>query len=568
MVACTSGMLRELFEYQKNAVAHMTQIENACVAVTSRNEHTTVEISSSCGMLADPTGSGKTTTTIAFVQSRFGKLKHRTESLSMVHMFGSFVTERIKFRPAAVECALDTTVVVVSPNLVEQWRRETQSVTGESPVTLNTAAQVRSYLEKPTNGLLVVVNENRYRLFCTLSAVLSVGFARLVFDECRHLCSLQTSSASKPVTVFTWFICASATDRPEASDFFPVSVHQLSMMAGMNHLPSELVQAMTVRTPLHEIEYPGTIVYKTYNCRSLSHVTDIIADTMEPDMRSRIMAGDIAGALAILGAESASDIYTVVVHRLNRDVRHIRFLISEIERDVQAGARVHAQVENRIAELRSKEETLVRQIDNSETRFQTLLTHGECSICLDRFTDPVLISCCSNVFCSKCIVHAQCSTQKCPLCRSTVFRLHRVVSDGTCRTIDPEMWRAPKSKIDVLRGLLQDSGARKVLVYAEYEVCWPLIHDVAKESGAIPMRLTGHARARCEVLAQFQSADDRCVLFANAIHDCSGIDLPMTTDIILWHMMGTTKTSQIVGRCRRVSTESAAVCTVHKLYEE
>lgn len=561
-------MPRDLFEYQKHAVAHMTQIESASVAIASRNEHTAVEIASSCGMLADPTGSGKTTTTVAFVKSRFGELKHRAESLHMVRSFGTFVTESISFRPAAVELALDTTIVVVSPNLVEQWRRETYSVTGESPLTLNTAAQVRTYLERPANELLVVVNENRYRLFCTLSAVLSVGFARLVFDECRHLCCLQTSSASKPVTAFTWFICASATDKPEASDFFPSSVHQLSMMASMNQLPAALVQAMTVRTPLHEIEYPGTVVYRTYNCRSLSHVTDIIADTMEPDMRSRIMAGDIQGALAILGAESASDIYTVVVHRLNRDLRHIRFLISEIEKDVEAGARIHAHVENRLGELRAKENTLVRQIESSETRFQTLLAHGECSICLDKFTEPVLISCCSNVFCSKCIVHAQCSAQKCPLCRSTAYRLHRVVSDGTCKTVDPEMWKSPKSKVDVLRSVLQGESARKVLVYAEYEVCWPLIHDIAKESGATPMRLTGHARSRCEVLAQFQTADDRCVLFANAINDCSGIDLPMTTDIILWHMMGSTKTNQIIGRCRRVSTESSAVCTVHRLYEE
>ena len=119
---------------------------------------------------------------VAFVKSRFGELKHRAETLHMVRSFGTFVTESISFRPAAVELALDTTIVVVSPNLVEQWRRETYSVTGESPLALNTAAQVRTYLEKPDNELLVVVNENRYRLFCTLSAVLSVGFAHRLGD--------------------------------------------------------------------------------------------------------------------------------------------------------------------------------------------------------------------------------------------------------------------------------------------------------------------------------------------------------------------------------------------------
>ena len=36
-------------------------------------------------------------------------------------------------------------------------------------------------------------------------------------------------------------------------------------------------------------------------------------------------------------------------------------------------------------------------------------------------------------------------------------------------------------------------------------------------------------------------------MFASALSDCSGLDLPDATDIILWHKMSHSKTSQIIG---------------------
>ena len=558
--------MRTLFTYQKNAIVHMAEIEDAKDVFTSQQSHTSVTLQSRCGILADPTGSGKTTTMLGFIQSRVGTTRQSESESVVTRRYGAFITERVTLQDPTPEICSGATLIIVSPNLVNQWAKEAEAVTGNVPLQITTSAHVLNFVENPDISDIVIVNELRYRLLCALSCAYGIRFARIVYDECKHLGCISRTCSTQLMVLFTWFIGASETDEPKSSDFF-TSTTPMSMMSQLDQMPAAVLRTITVRTPAGEISYPGTVVHRQYKCRSLSDVTDIIADTMmDSDLRSRIMAGDIQGALTILGAEEASDIYTVVVYRLNRDLRHLRFLTEEIETDIAAGARLRANVASRLDDLKQKEIALQRQIETSESRFNALLQNGTCSICLDNFQDPAMVSCCSNVFCSQCLLEAQVVRQKCPLCRSTAFKIHRVAIDGNRTMPEPTPFERPLSKIAVLRSILSSATASKVLIYAEYEVCWPLVCEISKECGATPMRLQGHAHARCGVLSTFRESNDKVVLFASAILDCSGIDLPETTDIVIWHQMATFKSNQIVGRCRRVSTCSSAVCTVHMLY--
>ena len=62
---------RNLFEYQKNGVEQMTLIETSECSYESRGRGSHVVMKSRCGVLADPTGSGKTTTMLAFIGRRY-----------------------------------------------------------------------------------------------------------------------------------------------------------------------------------------------------------------------------------------------------------------------------------------------------------------------------------------------------------------------------------------------------------------------------------------------------------------------------------------------------------------
>ena len=100
----------------------------------------------------------------------------------------------------------------------------------------------------------------------------------------------------------------------------------------------------------------------------MSKVTDIIVDELDKDLSQRLSAGDVNGALQILGAEEASDIFSVVVHRLNRDIRHVTFMIEEVQNDSRYGLNGTGSTQ-RLTRLEGQRQSFVRQLETAQSRF-------------------------------------------------------------------------------------------------------------------------------------------------------------------------------------------------------
>ena len=108
----------------------------------------------------------------------------------------------------------------------------------------------------------------------------------------------------------------------------------------------------------------------------------------------------------------------------------------------------------------------------------------------------------------------------------------------------------------------------KAIVYSEVDSCIPLLTDLSAELDFKLCVLSGFQTSRAASLESFKAEGRRAVLFASAMTDCSGIDLPNTTDIILWHKLPPATEQQVIGRSRRVSTSSSHQTTIHHLYRE
>ena len=260
--------MRTLFTYQKNAIVHMAEIEDAKDVFTSQQSHTSVTLQSRCGILADPTGSGKTTTMLGFIQSRLGATRQCESETVITRRYGAFITERVTLQDPTPAICRGATLIIVSPNLVNQWAKEAEAVTGNVPPQLTTAAHVLNFVANGDPGIshdIVIVNELRYRLLCALSCAYGIRFARIVYDECKHLGCINGTCSTQPMVLFTWFIGASETDEPKSSDFF-TSTTPMSMMSQLDQMPAAVLRTITVRTPAGEISYPGTVVHRQYKC--------------------------------------------------------------------------------------------------------------------------------------------------------------------------------------------------------------------------------------------------------------------------------------------------------------
>ena len=563
-----------LFDYQKHAIRSMQTIEDQGVVTLETDiEGTSVKVDSRAGILADPTGSGKTITMLSFIMQRW----KATPSVSSVipsmlasanRLYGSFVHEEFSVSLIPVNHYSPVTICVVSPNITKQWANEAKRVLNEEVPILSTTKQVRKWTDairdNPHANKVVILNENRYKMFSVVTDCHKQSFARIVFDESRHMKMIYTSATTVPSVHFTWFMSAARGDSVVADDIFVHGVGS-SMMTSMDCIPEYILRGFTVRTPQNEIHYPGSIVHTYYNVRTLSQVTDIIVDQLPPELSSRISAGDIHGAVAILGAESESDIFSVVLHRIEKEIRQCQFNIDEVELSLAAGIIVN---DDRLRMLQSERERLNTKKSTTLARFDNLLSSGQCSICIDTFTSPVLISCCSNVFCSECIARVLVFSRKCPMCRSAVFKLHRVSESGA--PVDDKFFEnsAPpvESKIDTIKKILTTS--MKAIVYSEVDSCIPLLTDLSTELDFKLCVLAGFQTCRAAALEAFKAEGRRAVLFASAMTDCSGIDLPQTTDIVLWHKLPPATEQQVIGRSRRVSTSSSHETTIHHLYRE
>ena len=561
----TSSMLT-LFEYQKRAVVAMKSIES-CNALSICHQNLSIKISSKAGILADATGSGKTVTMLSLINELYMKTNIVTRSLeSATRMYGAFVEEEYTMHPQPMDLFSFTTVIVVNPNITEQWAKEATKVLDQNPSVLSTQKQVRCWVkklvDKPHDDKVVILNENRFRMFAMLTELYGICFARIVYDESRHMRIIYTQMASPPASGFSWFISASPTDNVAPENIF-CNTTVCSMMYSMDDLPRHVLQAICVRTPIDEIEYPGTIEHIYYEVKTLSKVTDIILDQLPRELSARIASGDIHGAISILGAEPESDIYSVALHRINHDIRQVRFSIDELRRSIG----IISGVENRISDLEQKERVLIEKKEISEARFHNLLSTGTCSICLDNFEEPVLISCCSNVYCSQCITRVLVHNRKCPMCRSINFKLHRVASDAPPADMSVNVPEKYESKIDVIKRILSDQNATKIVIYSEFDNVIQIVRELANEIGFNVAVLSGFQTARVRALENFKKNTEKSVLFASAMTDCSGIDLPETTDIILWHKLNSASEQQVIGRTRRVSTQSDHCTRVHHLYK-
>ena len=76
---------------------------------------------------------------LAFIARRYKVLQHRMDPTTITRQYGAFVKEHITLDPLHVDMFVDTTVIVVSPNLTAQWSKEANKVLGIAPTALTSS---------------------------------------------------------------------------------------------------------------------------------------------------------------------------------------------------------------------------------------------------------------------------------------------------------------------------------------------------------------------------------------------------------------------------------------------
>ena len=159
----------------------------------------------------------------------------------------------------------------------------------------------------------------------------------------------------------------------------------------------------------------------------------------------------------------------------------------------------------------------------------------------------------------ECLLECASRTKKCPLCRSFIntHKLHAIVPDSEA-TISPLIKSENKlpSKDDALINILQNSNSnQKFLVVSNYDSTFINIQQKLLDKNIKFANLYGTSAHIQKVIRDYISGEIQVILL-NSTHFGSGLNLQMTTDIIIYHKLNKSTETQVIGRAQRLGRTS------------
>tara|TARA_B100001093_G_C26036082_1_gene680111 strand:- start:25 stop:537 length:513 start_codon:yes stop_codon:yes gene_type:complete len=157
------------------------------------------------------------------------------------------------------------------------------------------------------------------------------------------------------------------------------------------------------------------------------------------------------------------------------------------------------------------------------------------------------------------------SRNKCPHCRAPNRQISNVtLIDNTFNTKKEETNGLPKKEDELIR-LIKNKPDGRFLVFSEYNNTFNNIVNKLKNNSIVYNKLSGSSGRVTNIIKDFTSNKVN-VLLLNAKNYGSGLNLQMTTDIIIYHKMSSDLENQVIGRGQRLGRTEAL--NVHYLYYE
>lgn len=195
-------------------------------------------------------------------------------------------------------------------------------------------------------------------------------------------------------------------------------------------------------------------------------------------------------------------------------------------------------ITEQINEIQFKLTSLKNRISN--------VAEKECPICTLKVSGACMTPCCKNIFCTQCVIMALNYSKQCPLCREKINVSDLTVIQDNKNEKTEEI--LPK-KIESLINIIKNNNG-KFLIFSEYDNTFSNILNELNYNKITYSKLCGSSGHITNIIEKFKNNQLK-VLLLNAKYFGSGLNLEMTTDVILYHRMSIDLEKQIIGRAQR-----------------
>lgn len=436
---------------------------------------------------------------------------------------------------------IPTTLILASQSIISQWEEEFKKTT-LSTVLVN---KKKLALEVDVEDYDVVLVTPT--MFNSLVHRIDKAWKRFVYDEPSQT---KIPGMAPIISGFTWFVTAT-----------PYSIRTLHCNSrdSLMYLFREFyyINCLIIKNDDSYVEEsfripPANNFY--YTCYNPIYTTT--RGLVNGKISEMLSAGNISGALKMLGGKETDNLVSVIKEKKNKDIQELEALITL--------NRIRDNPE-RIIELNTQIAKIKTEIVDLDNRYDESL-NGDCAICIDKIKTPVLEPNCQNIFCGECLLTWMKTKTSCPLCRIEIdlknicYLEQKTEDDDENETNrDQQLPEKMLTKTETIVKIIKNNVHGKYIIFSEWDNSFNSIRISLLENHIKFMELTGTVETRTKNLEKFKTGKIQAI-FLNSATNSSGINLQEATDIIIYHEMAVDTLSQILGRANRIGrTESLNV---------
>lgn len=531
------GMQKTLFPHQLLAIEKMEERE-----IRKKILHPTYSIELNMSIYADIAGFGKTVAMIGLILNDrmewdLGE-EHTQSFISGVYGNGCIVK-----RSLLTLKRINTNLIVAGTAIIRQWVDEMAETTLRYAVISS-----RKTLEQmdPSEYEVILCTPSFYNYL--MERFPSYAWKRFIYDEPTHT---KIPSMRQVIAGFLWFLTATPEillQQHRYSHNFLSSIFTQYMDYNLykNLIiknEDEFVRQSFLLPPMHQHHY---------SC--FQPVFHVVKDLLSDSILEMIAAGNIEGAVRCLGGNASSNLFALIEKDKLDSIEQAEWKLARFSRVGDQG---------KMEKWRMRIDRLREELSTLRERIEQMIEQHPCSICLEKKDKPILLTCCQNMFCGRCVLKWLQKSSNCPLCRRKITTDHLIYISSPSPLIMPAeselsspssmMMDAPvlQSKIETILMILQRTTTGKTIIFSSFQETFDLIRETLRENEIVFGEMRGGMAQKERTLREFKSGGLN-VLFLHSMESGAGLNLQEATDLILYHNMTEAMMIQIRGRAYRV----------------
>lgn len=523
-----------LYPHQLKIVAKMEEIEQSKLICVKRNQFTATEIA----INADIKGYGKTLSMISLIlRDKMDWFINEPHEVETVENFCDGKVKNIKKRYYK---RINTTIVLCDDFTVNHWLDEFSY----TPLKVQEITDFKSLNSIDVEMFdTVICTPNVFNKL--IHKYENYAWKRFIFDE---PCSVRVPSMKNIVSGFTWLITSTPYDI-RLKHKYCVNSFMYSIFGDRSC--TRFLEYIIIKNDDEYVRqsFIMPITRNIYhNC--FSGVYKAVNGLVNERINNMIEAGNIEGAIQALGGEKTDNIVELAKKNKNIELIEIRERIRVLKS--------RGEEENLLKWINA-ETVLINQLTEIENRFNNVL-NGNCSICYEKFKEPVVEPFCQNIFCGSCIFKWLKTNQNCPFCRKEID-LKQLIYIAT-KEDKQEKKIDVCTKEDKILELINSGTDKKFVIYSSWNETFTLIRSVLDSRNIPYLELKGEPNNKFEKMQKFKKGQIN-VAFLNSRNETAGINIQETTDLILYHKLSDGDYQQILEKANRIGRTKHL--TVHHL---